>query len=205
MNRVRIAFALIVAIPCAAGADIKTDVAKCAAAKPDSSRLVCYDRIATGLKVDAPRTETISGIGKWLGSVETSPIDDSKNAFLSLDAETPVKKRYDTTTPTLFLRCKERKLQAYIAYGKFFLGSDSTKVLTRLDKRPAQTASWSISTDHTAVFVGGNVLSFIKELSKADNLLVELTPYSESPVMTTFDIRGLAEASKTLQQVCPWR
>ena len=191
-------------LPGFACADLKIDIAKCASTRPDAARLVCFDKISSDLKVDAPRAEAISGNGKWNGRLETSPIDDSKNAFLTLSAESPVRKRYETTTPTLLIRCKEKRLEAYITFG-FFLGSDSTRVLTRYDKRSAQTASWSISTDHTAVFVNGSIVSFIKEMIKSESLLVELTPYSESPVMTTFDVRGLAEASKTLQQTCPWK
>ena len=192
-------------LPLAAVADLKTDIAKCAAAKPDSSRLACYDRIATELRVDGPKVEAITGAGKWRVRVETSPIDDSKNAFASLDADNAVQRRYDSVTPTLILRCKERKLEGYISYGKFFLGSESTKVLTRFDKRPAQNSFWGISTDHSAVFIGGSVVNFVKELLKSERLLVELTPYSESPVLATFDVRGIGEASNALQQVCPWK
>ena len=200
-----VATAAIYLVPLGAVADLKTDIARCAATKPDSSKLSCYDRLAADLKVDGPKVDAISGAGKWRVSVETSPIDDSKNAFASLHADNAVQKRYDSVTPTLFLRCKERKLEGYVSYGKFFLGSDSTKVLTRLDKRPARTSSWGISTDHSAVFIGGNVVNFVKELLKSESLLVELTPYSESPVLATFDIRGIAEASKALQQLCPWK
>jgi type VI secretion system protein VasI len=195
---------LPILLPILALADLKIDIAKCAVAKSDGARLICFDKIATDLKVDAPKTESISGSGKWFGQLKTSPIDDSKNAVLSLDAESPVRKRYDTTTPTLFIRCKERKLEAYIAYD-FFLGSESTRVLTRLDKKPSRTASWQISTDHQAVFVGGSIPTFIKALMSSETLLVEMTPYSESPVMTSFDVRGLAMASKQLQQTCPWK
>jgi type VI secretion system protein VasI len=197
--------AAVCCMPLGAIADLKTDIAKCAASKPDSSRLACYDRLATDLKVDGPKVDAVTGAGKWRVRVETSPVDDSKNAFASLDAENSVQKRYDSATPSLLLRCKERKLEGYISYGKFFLGSDSTKVLTRFDKRPALTASWGISTDHSAVFVGGSVVNFVKELLKSESLLVELTPYSESPVLATFDVRGIKEASKSLQQVCPWK
>lgn len=192
-------------VPLGVIADLKTDIAKCAAAKPDSSRLGCYDRIAAVLRVDGPKVDMVTGAGKWRVRVETSPIDDSKNVFASIDADNSVQKRYDSVTPNLVIRCKERKLEGYISYGKFFLGSDSTKVLTRFDKRPAQNSLWGISTDHSAVFIGGSVVNFVKELLKSESLLVELTPYSESPVLATFDVRGVAEASMALQQICPWK
>ena len=188
-----------------AHAELKTDIAKCAATKPDSSKLECYDRIAKVLGVDAPRVDAITGQGKWRVNIDTSPIDDSKNVFLILEAENEVRKRYDSVKPTIFLRCKERKLDGYISYGNFFLGSESTRVLTRFDKRPSKTSTWGISTDHAAIFVGGGMVAFIKELIKSEQLLVEVTPFSESPVLVTFDVRGIAEASKALQNVCPWK
>jgi Type VI secretion system VasI, EvfG, VC_A0118 len=45
----------------------------------------------------------------------------------------------------------------------------------------------------------------LKDLMKSESLLVELTPYSESPIMTSFDVRGLTEAIKPLQAACPWK
>ena len=191
--------------PIVSNADFNTEIAKCAAARPESSQLACYERLAKNSKVDAQRSDVVADAGKWRVSVDSSPIDDSKNAFLHLDAENSVQKRYGSAMPTLLLRCKERKLVGYIVYNDFFLGSDSTKVLTRFDKRPARTSSWQISSDHSAVFVGGGVVTFLKELLKSETLLVELTPYSESPVLATFDVRGIAQASTELRRLCPWK
>lgn len=192
-------------VPAVAFADMRADFAKCALIKADGTRLVCFDKMGTDLKLDAPKSVTISGNGKWTARTEVSPVDDSKNAFVSLDAEAPVGSGYRRSTPTMFLRCKEKRLEAYITYGNLFIGSESTRVLTRFDKLPAKQSSWGISTDHKAVFVGGSQLGFIKQLMKAESFLVELTPYGESPVMTTFDVRGLSAASKVLQDACPWK
>ena len=192
-------------VPAVAFADMRADFAKCASIKADGARLVCFDKMGTDLKLDAPQTVITTGNGKWTARTEVSPVDDSKNAFVSLDAEAPVGSGYRRSTPTMFLRCKEKRLEAYITYGNLFIGSESTRVLTRFDKLPAKQSSWGISTDHKAVFVGGSQLGFIKQLMKAESFLVELTPYGESPVMTTFDVRGLSTASKVLQDACPWK
>ena len=77
-------------------------------------------------------------------------------------------------------------------------------MLIRLDKQKSKTRSWSISTDNKAVFVRGSDISFAKELMKHDKLLTQVTPYGESPVMATFDIRGLTEAIKPLRKTCNW-
>lgn len=204
MKKIQVLSLPLIIISTFAVADLKTDVAKCAAMKSDATRLICFDKVSVNQKIDAPRTESFSGAGKWQGRVETSPIDDSKNAFLTLEADTPVRNKYRSNTPTLIVRCKEKRLEAYITFD-IFLGSDSMRVLTRFDKRPAQRVSWGISTDHKGVFVGGSIATFIKEMMNSESLLVELTPYGESPVMATFDVRGIADASKVLQQTCPWK
>ena len=87
---------------------------------------------------------------------------------------------------------------------QFYLGLDETRMLTRLDKQKSKTKLWSISTDNKAVFVRGSDIGFTKELMKHDKLLTQITPYGESPVMATFDIRGLTEAIKPLRKTCHW-
>ncbi|HHD81926.1 MAG TPA: hypothetical protein ENK94_01905, partial [Campylobacterales bacterium] len=70
-------------------------------------------------------------------------------------------------------------------------------------KNQAVTKRWSISTDHEATFPPKSI-GFTKDLIKHDKLLVQLTPYGDSPVMTTFDIGGLEEAIKPLRKACNW-
>lgn len=35
-------------------------------------------------------------------------------------------------------------------------------------------------------------------------LLFEFVPFNSSPAMTTFDLRGLADAIKPLKEICKW-
>ncbi|WP_455428303.1 hypothetical protein [Dryocola sp. LX212] len=36
-------------------------------------------------------------------------------------------------------------------------------------------------------------------------MYVQITPYNESPVQTTFDLAGLSEALMPLQKACAWK
>jgi peptidoglycan hydrolase-like protein with peptidoglycan-binding domain len=45
-------------------------------------------------------------------------------------------------------------------------------------------------------------MTFIREIVHHERLLVQLTPYGEPPVMTTFDLRGLAAAIQPLAERC---
>jgi type VI secretion system protein VasI len=193
---------LILASP--SSAQSKEDVAKCASNKGSMERLSCFDNLARNLGIDAPRVEAFLGSGKWQVQTEQSPIDDSKNVYLSLTANDSIVRRYGKNlTPTLHFRCKEKKTEGYINFDTF-LGSDSTQVTTRLDKDKAKTSSWGISTDHNAAFIP-QAVPFIKSLLDKEALLVQLTPYSENTIMTSFDIRGLAASVKPLSEACSWK
>jgi len=184
-------------------AGTKKDIAICAEKDTDATRLICYDTLAKKLKVDKPKKSISVGKGKWIVSEETSAIDDSKKVILSLTAENSVGNGYKTNTPTMILRCSENKTNAYINIG-IFLGLTSTKVLSRLDTKKATTRRWSISTDNKAIFAPSSNVKYIKSIMNHDKLLIQLTPYNESPIMTTFDLRGLKEAVKPLKKACHW-
>ncbi len=186
----------------------------CSKEEDDKKRLTCYDKLpkqindnqsTQELKEETQNKEAPVNIvdkGKWDISITTSEIDDSQKVILTLAAENTIYSSYRTERPTLYLRCAENKTEAYISWN-VFLGSDSTKVLLRYDKEKAKTRRWGLSTDHKGTFVRGNI-PFIKKILKHEKLLVQVTPYSASPVTTTFDLRGLKEAIKPLRKACHW-
>ena len=185
-------------------AETKSDIAICASKKNSVDRLTCFDSIATTLGVDAPKVSNFVGSGKWEGHTEQSPIDDSKNVYIALSANSSIVGRFGKNpTPVLHLRCKEKETEAYINFDTF-LGSDSVQVTSRLDRDKAQTISWGISTDHNSAFAP-RPIQFIKSLIKKESLLVQLTPYGENTVMTSFDVRGLDESIKPIQEACSWK
>jgi len=184
-------------------AGTQTEVAKCAAKGSDASRLICYDNLAKSLGVDKPKTKISTGKGKWIVREDKSAIDDTINVYLSISSNKPIRSGYNTVRPTLYVRCAENKTNIFLTWN-LYLGIDETTMLTRFDKQKANTRSWSISTDNKAVFIRGSDINFAKQLMKHDKLLTQITPYSESPVMATFDIRGLSEAIKPLRKACRW-
>lgn len=181
----------------------KEEIAKCATRDSSAERLVCFDALAKSIGVDKPQTTVTAGAGKWLVSSKKSPINDSTNVLLSLNAEQAVRSGYNTVTPVLIIRCSEGKTNAFISWD-IYLGLESATMLTRLDKEAAVTETWDISTDNKAVFVSGSDIEFAKQLMKHQTLLAQITPYGESPVMTTFEVGGLTEAIKPLREVCKW-
>ena len=194
----------LLAVSTAAYSQSKDSIAKCASLKESVLRLECFDNIAKALGVDAPLIESAKSAGAWKVTTEQSPLDDTKNVYLSITANDSIHGKYGKDPiPTLLLRCKEKKTDGFINFDTF-LGSDSTDVTIRMDKDKAQTSSWSISTDHNSAFIP-KPLQFIKSIMNKSSMLVQVTPYGESPVMTSFDIQGLSESIKPLQEACAWK
>ncbi|OHB72424.1 MAG: hypothetical protein A2W23_07650 [Planctomycetes bacterium RBG_16_43_13] len=202
-----LALLTIIALVASAEADMTANIARCAAIKSPTERLACYDALAKKLGIEGGKTlstSKLTGTGKWRISTETSPIDDSKNVYLALSAEESIKAMLGTSLPVLFLRCKENKTEVYIAWG-VYLGLEETTMLIRFDSKKATTSTWNISTDNMATFYRGSVIAFIRSIVGYKQLLVQVTPYGESPVMVTFDLAGLEEAVKQLQETCNWK
>jgi type VI secretion system protein VasI len=198
----------VLVTPSAFSADNKTDVARCAALPSPTERLTCYDALAIKLGVTGGKSTLISppskGTGKWSVRTETSPIEDSKNAYLSLESDDMIRGAIGSAQPSLTARCKENKTEVFVTWG-VYLGLEETDVLVRLDSEKATRSSWSNSTDNQATFYGGSDIAFLKQLTGHQKLLLEVTPYGESPAMVSFDIQGLSEAIRPLQEACGWQ
>lgn len=194
----------LAAVPAWAQSATKS-LARCAAISSPTARLTCYDGAAHRLSVDRPHVDArpaIAGTGKWRVTRKTSPIDDSKNVILALDAEETIPGMVAPAQPTLIVRCKEGKTELYIAW-EVYLGLDETEVLTRVDDAPASTETWDISTDNSATF-RREPTSFIKHLLGHRRLLAQVTPYDANPALVTFELAGLDHAIAPLRQACGW-
>ena len=188
----------------AVGAGVSEDVLKCASIKGDAQRLECYDAVASRLEKAGSGSEPATGVGKWSVTTEQSPIDDTMNVYLSLEAEDVINTGYELIRPVLHLRCAEDKTTLYIVWN-LYLGSGSILVLTRFDHEKASYRNWNISTDNKAIFAPGRDTRYAKKLMKHDMLLVRLTPSGRSPVTAAFDLSGLAAAIQPLQKACHWK
>lgn len=201
-----IAFVFWVSTTVSAYADVKTDIARCAAETNSVKRLECFDSLSNRLGVVAPKTVTTT-VSKWRVTKKSSQIDDSTNVIVSLDADSSIfgwpGKTYK---PSLILRCKEGKTDAYIVTGmspQVEYGTDGATITLRFDKEKATRYQTSKSTDGEALFLSQSV-GLIKKMLQHSSLLFEFIPFNSSPVITTFDLRGLSEAVKPLRDTCKW-
>lgn len=147
---------------------------------------------------------------EWRQHTETSPIDDSTNVYLWIEAEQPISGWLkNEVNPVLSIRCKENKTEAYInlkmrpkaEYGSY--GAEYAYITLRFDDDRAFKEKFVISTDGEAVFFP-KYIPYIKRMLKHKQLLIEFTPFNASPQITTFNLEGLQERIAALREACHW-
>ncbi len=182
--------------------DVRERIARCAAVEGELSRLDCYDKLARDLGLIRSSAITLStGDGAWITSVDTNPLDDSKTVTLVLLAKKGKSQWGDPVG--LVIRCSSNSTAVYINWGEY-LGSEAW-VTSRVGSADAILSEWSISTDSKATFYPKKDIPFIRALMQTDRFVAQVTPYGESPKTVEFDLTGLVEAIKPLQEACGWQ
>lgn len=181
--------------------------ADCLKIDNDLDRLACYDR-------EAGRTPSAStlpqGTGKWVVRKETSKLTDQPTVVMSIDSDEVVDCGWNRGQKIgLVLRCMENKTVLYFSTGCHMTASqynDYGNITYRLDDEKARTVGGDASTDNRALGLwnGGKSIPVIKQMYGRKQMIVRMTPYSESPFTATFDISGAEEASKPLREACGW-
>jgi type VI secretion system protein VasI len=180
--------------------------ADCLKIDNDLDRLACYDR-------EAGRTPSASTLpqsaGKWVVRRETSKLTDQPTVVMSIDSDEVVDCGWNRGQKIgLVLRCMENKTVLYFSTGCHMTASqynDYGNITYRLDDEKARTVSGDASTDNRALGLwnGGKSIPVIKQMYGRKQMIVRMTPYSESPFTATFDISGAEEASKPLREGRP--
>lgn len=201
MNKVMLLGACLLLSTNVLSAELKKELAFCAAEKGELARLDCYDSLAKKHKLDKPQDvgEKLTGTGKWIVSEEVNPIDDSKTVTLVLEASSGKSNWNDRVF--FVARCQSNKTDVYINWNDY-LGREAS-VLTRIGSNKAVTSNWSLSTDSKATF-HRKPIPFLRNMEKEDTLVAQITPYNESPVTAIFHTADLSNALTPLRKTCSW-
>jgi len=148
--------------------------------------------------------------GKWKSTKSTSSFDDSETVVLSLAAENQIQAwPGSTSTPTLALRCKEGRFEAYIAagmQGKLEFGQHGQDIGVsmrgRYDQGETNRYLMSKSTDGRTFFFSNPNIEIVKMLVHS-TLVLEFTPFNSNPVEMRFDLSGLSAVADNLH-TCGW-
>ncbi|WP_162265871.1 type VI secretion system-associated protein TagO [Celeribacter ethanolicus] len=179
---------------------------ECKSITNDDERLACYDLAFGAKKIETPEP---SDTGKWHVSVDTSALTDETNVYLSLESDDEIRGQFGSAGPaTLILRCKENTTSAFFRLNNLFLASIQGygKIEYRLDTEKMSQISAKESTDNKALglWSGAQAIPFAKKLIGHETLIIRATPYNESPITATFDIRGVDQAILKLRETCRW-
>lgn len=175
---------------------------ECAKIDDSSSRLACYDALSGREREVGSRKSA-----KWLIDERVNPLDDSKTVIAVLVADTGRGTYGDPVTLTSL--CRSNKTQLYIDFGSY-LGSDSSSVYSkwkyitiRVGSADARKEKWGVSTDHKAAFAP-RAIRLLKEMLRADDLVVQVVPYGSNPITAVFDLSGMRSAITPLAETCHW-
>jgi hypothetical protein len=144
---------------------------------------------------------------KWNVNEEKSKLDDSRNVVASIDADNTVRGWLTSETPSLVIRCKERKLMAYVdtnsqLTSRYEIDAGTrTSIAYRVGSEAARHVNAEESTDGTAFFIP-NARALVRSLSRANSFIVEYTPFQSGIGSATFDVRGASAALIKVSAAC---
>lgn len=182
----------------------------CAKNVNDAERLSCYDNI---FRIEQKSTETEPQADEkekgWYVWKSQSKIDDSVSDLMMLLSDNLVNERAGKMGyGTIGIKCHQKTTTITFSAGELFLVDDDDygRVTYRLDKEKAKTKRMDVTTDNKALGLWSNseTIPFIKEMFGHDKMIVQITPYQETPATIEFTIKGLEEAIKPLRKACGW-
>lgn len=188
---------------------------ECPSIDDDITRLSCYDAkygIVAAEEEAAPASEQIEitvDLGEWDKRVDVSALTDEKNVFLFLQSTNRIPGSYGGSgNGRLWLRCMENTTAVLFDFNDHFMSDIQGygRVEYRIDDLELASISTSTSTDNKTLGLwrGSAAIPFIKRLLGHDQLIVRATPYNESPMTLTYDIRGIDDAIVELRETCSW-
>jgi type VI secretion system protein VasI len=184
----------------------QTTPEQCGAVDDGAERLVCYDLL---FRVDR-KAPTASSQSRWVVSSETSRLDDTTNVFLTLVSSDTFPRRFSggAAHGSMIVRCMENTTSMIFRMGDHHLADLQSygRITYRIDETSAKTQRFVESTDNRALGLwnGGSSIPFVKALFGAENLLVQITPFGESPITVDFPIAGIEDEIVPLREACGW-
>ena len=144
----------------------------------------------------SPPTET-----RWLTQTSVNPLDDSPTVsvvLMAAEGTGGIRNR----EIVMIVRCQSNKTETYFEWHDY-LGTERKAVTYRFPPSEASTEMWGVSTDRTATFVQ-EAIPFLRRLVTSERLVIQTTPYGESPSTAIFDLAGAQAALAPVAETCNW-
>lgn len=176
-------------------------LAICAELKEDAQRLQCFDRlVAEGLKAPQPqpsKNAVTTSEQDWKITEAQSPVDDSPQMAAVLEA--------DEGNGALIIRCHDRMSDAFLNFKTYVGGTDSLRLISRVNRDAPIDARWQPSKTGDSVFVPTAMFfSFIRSLPDDGDLAVRLFDFQGRTIDLAFKLGPVSEVRDTLAAKCGW-
>jgi len=145
--------------------------------------------------------------GAWNIELDKNALTDRTDVFIGINANETIQCGYESTRPTLYLRCTDNTTAALLVTSCFMADIQGYgKVRYRVDDGPMHSRNFIERTDNMALGLWsfGRSTPFIKQLMGGQKLIMEYTPFNDIPKQSTFDIRGVDDALIPLREACGW-
>ena len=147
--------------------------------------------------------------GEWDVSSSINPLDDSTTVLSILLAKSGKGTWGDNVG--LLARCKSNKTEVFVAWGSYMgsggiYGSDLHPVTVRIGTDNSMNQYWSYSSNGKSTFAP-QPIKLLRQIVKSNStkLVLQASPYSESPITAVFDTTGAKESLATLAKTCNWK
>lgn len=203
-------YMIISTVDFAAAADeiISPEVRACASITNSQRRLECFDSFIERNGINPRLNSNIEDRGAWNVVEDRSPIDNSPTLIASLPANSVAGfGPFDRPTAQLVIRCRERRLDVFIASSEFFGAFAERRVVLRLGQDPAQEEVWSPVSGGRAIGLWGHgsAISFIRRLIEAEttSLVIRADTFRGTPITAEFTTTGAASVLEPVVTLCP--
>src|SRR5262249_47526606 len=130
----------------------------------------------------------------WNIEESKSPIDDSPQITASLTA---------VDGAVLLLRCKEKGTDVLVAKPMTYLGSESIKVITRINDGKPIEAAWIPSKNGQAVFAPA-AIQFIRALPENGKLFIRAVGFNGANLDGLFNLGNVSLVRDKIAVACRW-
>ncbi len=169
------------------------DAFHCTDVSNDIARLECFDKAYSDYHIAA------SAPGNWRTRTAVSPIDDTVTFAAVLSANKNSKPMFASNK--LFIRCQGSQLELWVTWSNL-IKFEGTRMTSRVGKDSAVTENWIEGAPDDARFYPGDTRKLVRKMMATDRFVVQLAEGKHKGEIAIFNIKGLKDASKPMQEAC---
>lgn len=156
----------------------------------------------TGIAAAGMLACSITGLAAGQWTAATSEVES-----IAQDAGNTIKDEYarNDVTPRMELRCTpgDPTVTARIDWGRF-ISAFSTEVGFKIDDGKFMWLKWKVDGSERVTYSpsGEDTAKLIEAMTAGATLTVDVSPYSEGPVVVTYDLAGFPAELEALRNRC---